>query len=72
MAISFLQTVIVAGPAKIGQVGTDNLTILSKFFHLYILSFDSTVMILSEFVHSVAGILMQATQCKFCIPYTEI
>ena len=45
MAISFLQTVVVAGPAKIGHVGTDN------FFYLHILSFDSTVMILSEFIH---------------------
>jgi len=52
MAISFLQTVVVAGPAKIGHVGTDN------FFYLHILSFDSTVMILSEFVHNLAGILM--------------
>ena len=45
MAISFLQTVVVAGPAKIGHVGTDNL-ITFKNFYLHILSFDNTVMIL--------------------------
>ena len=56
----FLQAIIVARPAKIGHVGTHNLR--SYFFNFYIhkiLSFDSTVMILSEIFHSLSGMLMQ-------------
>ena len=57
-----------AGPAKIGHVGTHNLTTFSIFYIHKILFFDSTVMILSEFFHSLSGILMQVTECKYCIP----
>jgi len=45
-------------------------TQFSYFFNFYIhkiLSFDSTVMILSEFFHSLSGMLMKVTECKYCI-----